>query len=143
MLARDFAAVLGELEPHLPLSDLLEKEDQESPRWYFSQRTHLVGYISRKAYNEGWDTLEVAQVWSGITRPEARFWIIEALGMVGSEGPKVVNTLLNDLPLGTYKNKYKAHRDYLEERYPLEAIIDAATTIFNQLEISDKHRYKG
>ena len=25
MLARDFAAVLGELEPHLPLSDLLEK----------------------------------------------------------------------------------------------------------------------
>ena len=100
MLARDFAAVLGEVEPHLPLSGTLEKADQESPRWYFSQRTHLVGYISRKAYNEGWDTLDVSKVWSGITRPEARLWVIEALGMIGSEGHEVVNTLLNDLPYG-------------------------------------------
>lgn len=142
MLARDFAAVLGEVEPHLPLSDTLEKADQESPRWYFSQRTHLVGYISRKAYNEGWDTLEVSKVWSGITRPEARLWVIEALGMIGSEGHEVVNTLLNDLPYGIGRGKYQAHREYLEQRYPLESIIEAATVIFNRLKIADKQRYQ-
>lgn len=145
MLAREFAAVLGELPEHLPLSDRLERLDkQASRRWWFSQRTHLVGYICRKAHGEkgeDWDKAEVPQVWSGITRPEARLWVIEALGMIGSEGHKIVSTLLN-LPHGEKRAKYQAQRDYLEERYPLEEIVKAAQVIYDRLELADNQRYQ-
>ncbi|EFL94110.1 hypothetical protein [Mobiluncus curtisii] len=143
MLSRDFAALLGELPAELPLSFILEKHDkQTSNRWWFSQRTHLVGYIARRAYEDGWTTLEVEGVWGGITRPEARFWVIEALGLIGDEGPEVIKDLKR-LPFGnSSKTKYEAHRNYLEARYPLKSIVAAAETQYQHLITADRIKFR-
>lgn len=86
MRAYQFAAVLGELENHLPLSDALEAATrQKTGCWWFSQRTHFTGFFAGTALKENWEGSLAKDIWCNpqkLQRVDARLWVLEALGLV-------------------------------------------------------------
>lgn len=120
MSAEDFGAVLAELEPNSDYASKLEKDapQRRSTRWWFSIRAHAASVFLSKEYFE-YETarknkekrshrdLLARDVWFSTSfsfRPELRFWILEALGLL--KDPEATYTKLQAIAKNTDRCGY-------------------------------------
>ena len=119
MSAEDFGAVLAELTQATQWADRLEQDNpQEQGRWWFSIRTHAASVFLSKEYFE-YETarknkekrshrdLLARDVWFSTSfsfRPELRFWILEALGLL--KDPEATYTKLQAIAKNTDRCGY-------------------------------------
>ncbi|WP_165218257.1 hypothetical protein [Schaalia sp. ZJ1691] len=138
---------MGELEAHPQGAIEAEKMhfQDDGNRWWFSQRTHVVGYAARIAYEaeKAKKSPKTARdVWNGLRRPEPRMWVIEALGLIRDSDRESLLDEFRQIPHGTGRGKKHApHRKFLKKRYPWDEIEAAAKAKYIELEATDNARY--
>lgn len=112
MSAEDFGAVLGELTASTDYAEKLEQDSpqRDSTRWWFSIRTHVTSHFEAREYHDwkqrGSDAhpLPAEIVWNQLHRPELRFWVLEALGLL--DDPQHTYGVVMALDTCAKRNKY-------------------------------------
>lgn len=92
-LVRDFARLLADLQPHLPISDQYELDrPQRANVWWSSQQEHMVRWFRSQdslgsgAFHRREPNTSARTTYNRLLCPAAFVWIAEALG----EAPGVV-----------------------------------------------------
>lgn len=141
MSAEDFGAVLGELTQETPWSSKLERTNpqKKATRWWFSIRNHAAAHFEAREYHDckkrydPSDLLLAEVVWNQLQRPELRFWILEALGLLDNPD--------NEYEVVVLKSLAKANT-YLKNKFSWEIIERAARLKHEQL-VLDLAQEKG